>query len=702
MQTAELQAMTVIQLRKLAKEHGVKLSAGIDKAGIVERIAAAIGTEESAPAASVQPAVEAPAEEAAKPTEETLQEASLSADVTSVAPGGYRPWNSGAQDQGNRPAYRQAWQARTAMNREPVQKPAWQRPTSPANRFGPQPRMQQTEPVQEPVRPQAAPQEEPRPVQQPEAPRPQQPSAPTLDGYRLGYRAAPQRQPYQNRNDYGQRDQYQQGGYQNRGYQQNNYGGYQPRNNYQQRDSYQPRDQYQQGGYPQRDGYQQRDNYQPRDQYQQGGYQNRGYQPRSYPPQQSAEHFYNDNLYRLGRDQQFAEQMEAGQLPDLMQTAPTEPAGGILEVLPDGYGFLRSKTLLPGKKDIYVSMAQIRRYGLRTGDRVEGKSRVQTENDKFAALLVVEKVNGEEAVENADRLSFDQLVPVYPNKRIVLENADEQCLPIRLMDLITPMGFGQRAMIVSPPGSERLVILRELSRAIKRNDPEAEVLMLLIDVAPEEVTEISESVEAEVFASTFADAPETQTRVSETMLERAQRLVEMGRNVVILLDSLTKLTRAYQSALNQGGRPLTNTVTPAALVRPKRFFGAARNTRDAGSLTMIATIAVDTGSRVDDIIFEEFKGTANMELVLCPQQLGDPMTPMIDLQLSGTKKDDMLLSEEQKEGLRSIRKVLGSTTNGEAVVQLMDMMQKTRCNADLLERLKEWIALWEKSGYLQK
>jgi len=385
-----------------------------------------------------------------------------------------------------------------------------------------------------------------------------------------------------------------------------------------------------------------------------------------------------------------------------MLVAESEPASGILEILPDGYGFLRGKTLQPGRKDIYVSMAQIRRFGLRIGDYVEGRARMQRENDKYAALMTVEKINGEEAVENAERLAFDQLVPVYPSKRIVLESPEDTLPAIRLVDLIAPIGFGQRAMIVSPPESNRLVLLREMSRAIKRNDPNAEVLMLLIDVAPEEVTEISEEADAEVFASTFADAPETQTRVSETMLERAQRLVEMNRNVVILLDSLTKLTRAYQAVLSQGGRPMTNTVTPAALVRPKRFFGAARNTREAGSLTVIATIASETGSRVDEIIFEEFKGTANMELYLCSEQPNDPVQPMIDLQLSGTKKEDMLLTAEQKEGLRAIRKVLGSATNGEAVVQLIDLMQKTKSNADLLERLKEWLALWEKSGYLRK
>ncbi|MCI5955407.1 MAG: transcription termination factor Rho [Clostridiales bacterium] len=671
MQNAELQAMTVVQLRKLARENGVKLSAGIDKSGIVARLADALG-EETEPVkaedeAASQTGASEPEQKAPVQAEiEKLQDAPLSADVTAVAPGsGFRPWNN-AQEQGTfRPVYRQAWQARsTTAPRDSVQKPAWQqtRPAGTVNRFGPQPRIA-------PQQPEAESAGELSPAVQPaEPPRPALENAPKLDGYRLGYRAAPQRPTYQNRGDYAGRDS-NYGGYQPRGYQQNNYG-YQPRNSY-------PSNNYrnQNAGY----GYQQR------------------------PYQQGPDVNYNDGLYRMARDPQFAEQAESGQLPDMLKVQECEPASGILEILPDGYGFLRGHTLLPGKKDIYVSMAQVRRFGLRTGDYVEGQARAQRESDKFAALLTVEKLNGHDAGENPDRLSFDQLVPVYPNKRIVLESGEANAsMAIRLVDLIAPIGFGQRAMIVAPPDSGRLGLLREISCAIKRNDADAEVLMLLIDIAPEEVTEIRESVDAEVFASTFADSPDTQTRVSETMLERAQRLVEDGRNVVILLDSLTKLTRAYQAALAQGGRPMTNTVTPAALVRPKRFFGAARNTRDAGSLTMIATIAVETGSRVDDIIYEEFKGTANMELFLCTRQPGDPVYPMIDLQQSGTKKDDMLLSEEQKEGLKAIRKVLGSTTNGEAVVQLIDMMQKTRCNADLLNRLQDWIALWEKSGYLKR
>ena len=352
MQLEQLQAMTVIQLRKLAKENGVKLSAGIDKAGIVARIAEALGSAQGKP-------VSAPAAEQSE-APASMQETGLSADVTSVAPGGYRPWNNpSSQDQGGyRPAYRQAWQARPQAQREPAQKPAWQRSPGAPNRFGPQSRpAPQQEPMDEQPRMQ---QEMQRPVQEQ---RPVQDNAPRLDGYRLGYRAAPQRQPYQNRNDYGSRDQ-NYGGYQQRGgYQQNNYG-YQNRG-------------YQQGGYQQNSGYR-NSNY------------NGGYQQRSYQPQQSSEQNYNDSLYRMERDRQFAEQAEAGQLPDLMQVNESEPASGILEVLPDGYGFLRGKSLLPGKKDIYVSMAQIRRYGLRTGDQVEGRARSQREGDKFAALLFVE------------------------------------------------------------------------------------------------------------------------------------------------------------------------------------------------------------------------------------------------------------------------------------------------------------------------
>ncbi len=662
MQISDLQAMTVIQLRKLAKENGIKLHAGIDKEGIVNKIAQQLSGAEAAPAT---PAAVAPVLAAAvpQPTEQ------LSVDVTSAprpgSYGGYQSRQSDRQEEGFRPVYRQAWQARSQMPQRD-NRPAWQTQQSShsANRFGPQNRPQ-------PMRTEEGAGYQPRPEQM-DAPgrmesdgyrqayrAPQQEAPQQLDGYRLGYRAAPQRGGYQNRDHQ-----------QNYGYRQNNYGGGYNNNNYRQ-------NQQGYGGYQQRSGY---------------GYQNRSAEPPA-----------GDAVYRMERDNQFAAQMEEGQLPDLMQLQNAEPASGMLEVLPDGYGFLRSATLVPGRNDVYVSVAQIRRFDLRTGDVIEGKARSRRESDKYAALLTVEKINGEEPDEKQSRPSFEMLVPIYPEKRIELESIDHPGnMVIRLADLIAPIGFGQRAMIVTPEGADGLGILRDVSCAIKRNDADAEVLMLLIDIAPEDVTILKESADAEVFASTFSDAPETQTRVSENMLERAMRLVENGKNVVILLDSLTKLTRAYQAAQAQNGRPMSNTVSPAALVKPKRFFGAARNTRDGGSLTVVATIATATGSRIDDIIFEEFKGTANMELVLCAPETSDPITPMIDLQRSGTKKDDMLLDERRKEGLRSIRQVLGSTTNGEAVVQLIDMMQKTKCNEDLLTKLQEWMVLWEKSGYLKR
>jgi transcription termination factor Rho len=645
--------MTVADLRKLARDNGVKLSAGIDKEGIVKRLSEALPAEGTLAADAGKETPDG-APRAAVTTAESLQAAPLSADVTNVQPRLAQEEDnpSGAGDY--QPVYQQAMQARSNITfKQPLRQPAWQPPNQAANpmRFGPRTNLTQTPPA-----PRAEEDTRYGDIQAPSQ-RPQFPQQ-TLDGYRLGYRAAPAR-------DYGRQDY---------------------RSNYRS----QPRTDYQRSGY--------------------GAYNNQsGYQQQqqpSYASRRAPEVYYNDSLYKPARDPAFSEPFERGQpAPDALQTVEGSPVSGILETLPDGYGFLRSDTLLPGKKDIYVSAAAIRRYDLRTGDRVEGKARPQRDIDKFAALMTVEAVNGAQAAEGMERPSFDTLVPVYPSQRIVLEGENNsQNWPMRIMSLIAPIGFGQRAMIVAPPGTGKTILLKELSLAIRQNDKHAHVMMLLIDERPEAVTEIRDAVgdNAEVFASTFDEAPENQTRVSETMLERAERLVEQGRNVVILLDSLTKLTRAYQAALTQGGRAMTNTVTPAALVRPKHFFGAARNTREGGSLTVIATILTETGSRVDDIIFEEFKGTANMELWLDIQDGNEPMFPVIDMQKSGTKKEDMLLSDEEIEGLRAIRTVLGSTTNREALTQLIGLMNKTKCNADLLSRLKDWVALWEKSGFLMR
>ncbi len=679
MQMNELKTMTVVQLRKLAKEHKVKLGAGIDKDGIIARLSEVLVEKDSSEVAVVdaQPKTAKVAEKPVLVQEKMsdeilgmpethsiaakdLQTTPPAADVTSIQPMG-KPM-------------RQAYQAPPASPDNGA-KPAWQMPQRPVgtvNRFGPQ-NVGSQDPYARTSQPAT---QQQQPVQEGNA---------KLDGYRLGYRA--QQRPYQNRNNdngYG-------GGYQRNNNNRPDYG-YQQRN-------YQPQQQTSRN-------YQQPNNYHNQ---QNNGYQQQNptfqqannYRPAPYQPPVSANE--SDRFYQMSRDAQFAQSVQNNTMPDMLTLADTQDVSGVLEILADGYGFLRGKTLLQGRNDTYVSTAQIRRYDLRTGDYVAGKARTQRENDKYVALLVVESINGVPVEENQQRLYFDELIPIYPQKRIVLEaeNNEEQ-LAIRLVDLISPIGFGQRAMIVSPPDAPRLDLLCDMSNAIKRNDEEAEVLMLLIDIAPEEATEIKEKSNAEVFASTFTEPPENHARVSETMLERAERLVEAGRNVVILLDSLTKLSRAYHAVASQNGRPMNNTVPATALVKPKKFFGSACNTRDGGSLTVIATISVETGSRVDEIIFEEFKNTANMELVLLKPQANDPMQPMIDLRASGTKKGDMLLSQEQLEGLQSIRKVLASATNGEAVVQLIDMMQKTKCNADLLARLQDWILMWEKSGYLQK
>ncbi len=653
MLTSELQGMTVIDLRKLARSSGVKLSAGIDKDGIVRRLSEALGEQENGEKPTEGMSARSASAQAADRTAETLRAGTLYADVTNVTPAPPQPVtlrDEGMTNGGDyQPAFRQAMQTRPNITfKQPLRQPAWQaaHASSGPARFGPPVKITQPQVVERP-------EEEPRYSEpQPPAPRTAYPQQ-TVDGYRLGYRAAPTR-------DYGRQD------YRS--------GGYRPA----------PRTDYQRPAY--------------------GGYNQGGYPQPSYAAPRAPEGLYNDTPYKPTRDPAFAEPFDRTQpIPEALQAAEGTPVSGILEILPDGYGFLRSVSLLPGKKDIYVSVATIRRYELRTGDMVEGKARPQRDTDKFAALMYVEKINGNAAEETAERPTFETLVPIYPQKRIVLESEqNRRNWPMRIINLIAPIGFGQRVMIVAPPEAGKTVLLRELCKAIKQNDKDAHAMLLLIDERPEVVTEIREDVgtDAEVFATTFDEAPESQTRVSETMLERAERLVEQGKNVVILLDSLTKLTRAYQATLTQGGRTMTNTVTPAALVKPKRFFGAARNTREGGSLTVIATLLVETGSRVDDIIFEEFKGTANMEVWLNTPEGDDPMFPVIDMQRSGTKKEDLLLSDQEVEGVRAIRTVLGSTTNREALTQLIGMMEKTRSNADLHNRLKDWVALWEKSGYL--
>ena len=374
--------------------------------------------------------------------------------------------------------------------------------------------------------------------------------------------------------------------------------------------------------------------------------------------------------------------------------------GGVLEMHPDGYGFLRANLYSASNNDIYVSIAQIRRFALKNGDYVTGKTRPARDGDRYSALVYIDKVNDLPADQAARRKAFEDLTPIYPNKRITLENAaNSKDLAIRLIDFIAPIGFGQRAMIVSPPKAGKTVLLKKIANAITDNFPDVHLIMLLIDERPEEVTDIKRSVKGEVVYSTFDELPENHTRVSEMVIDRAQRLVECGKDVVILLDSLTRLARAYNAIAPQTGRALSGGLGPGVLHKPKRFFGAARNIEEGGSLTIIATALIETGSRMDDVIYEEFKGTGNMEIHLDRKLSEKRIFPAIDLAKSSTRHEELLLTEAEMDGVTAVRKVLSSTGVADATEQLMCMLERTKTNGEFFQRLKEWLALWEKEGY---
>ena len=403
---------------------------------------------------------------------------------------------------------------------------------------------------------------------------------------------------------------------------------------------------------------------------------------------------------RSAGDQQFSPinpqetGINAPTLEELLASGDYEEGGGILELHPDGYGFLRASHFLPSSKDVYISMAQIRRFGLRTGDHVTGKIRPQREGDKYAAMLYISEVNGVSEKDSFSRPFFDELTPVYSSRRISLESSDGKSLPdMRLIDLIAPIGFGQRALMLCPPNTGKQQILSHLAKIITANYPEAHVLMLLIDVIPEDVTQIREDVPCPVLASTFDQPPESHLRLSEMVLERAMRLVEQQKDVVLLADSLTKLAKIYTTAATQQGRSLPGMVNPASLFRAKKLFGAARACKEGGSLTVIAAMDIATGSKVDDSVVEEFKGTANMELMLDQAVASAGISPALNLQQSFTKNADILLDDRQKEGLTLIRSMLGSTPSSVAIPQLESMMEKADTNASLLLKIKDWYAL---------
>lgn len=368
-------------------------------------------------------------------------------------------------------------------------------------------------------------------------------------------------------------------------------------------------------------------------------------------------------------------------------------ANGILEVMPDGFGFIRCENFLPGENDVYVAPSQIRRFNMKTGDIIRGSRRVKTATEKFAALLYVTTINGYPTHVVEKRPNFEDLTPIFPNKRLNLEvQGGRNTTAMRVMDLLAPIGKGQRGMIVSPPKAGKTTLLKQVAKAVTTNYPGMHLIILLIDERPEEVTDIKESVvgpNVEVIYSTFDELPERHKRVSEMVIERAKRLVEHGRDVMILLDSMTRLARAYNLVVPPSGRTLSGGLDPAALHMPKRFFGAARNMREGGSLTILATALVDTGSRMDDVIYEEFKGTGNMELVLDRKLSEKRIFPAIDILKSGTRRDDLLLTSEEAEAVESVRKATNSMKADESVEKVLDLFTRTRTNREFVETAKK-------------
>lgn len=364
---------------------------------------------------------------------------------------------------------------------------------------------------------------------------------------------------------------------------------------------------------------------------------------------------------------------------------------GILEVMPDGYGFIRSANYLPGENDIYVSPSQIRRFNLKTGDILEGNTRIKTQQEKFSALLYLTKINDIDPLVAMKRKNFEDLTPIFPDKRLRLE-CGRTSTAMRIVDLLSPIGKGQRGMIVSPPKAGKTTLLKQVAQSVRKNNPEIHLLILLIDERPEEVTDIKESIEGdnvEVIYSTFDELPEHHKRVSEMVIERAKRLVEHKKDVMILLDSITRLARAYNLTVPPSGRTLSGGLDPAALHMPKRFFGAARNMRGGGSLTILATALVDTGSKMDDVIYEEFKGTGNMELVLDRKLSERRVFPAIDIPKSGTRREDLLLTKEEQEAVDSMRRALNGMRPEEAADNILNMFSRTRNNEELMQLVKK-------------
>lgn len=367
---------------------------------------------------------------------------------------------------------------------------------------------------------------------------------------------------------------------------------------------------------------------------------------------------------------------------------PTEKVSGVLDIMNEGHGFLRPK-FVPSEKDIYISQSQIRKFQLRNGDLVAGQARKPKENERYYGLLKVETVNGMEADSSIGRKRFEQLTPIYPNKQIVLETGQKP-LSTRIIDIFSPIGFGQRGLVVSPPKAGKTTVLKELANGITSNYPKVHLIAALIGERPEEVTDITRSIKGEVFASNFDESPQKQTKIAETALDRAKRLVEMGNDIIILLDSITRLARAYNLCVSPSGRTLSGGFDPAALYPAKHFLGAARNCEEGGSLTIIGTALIDTGSRMDDLIYEEFKGTGNMEVHLARILADKRIYPAIDLEKSGTRSEELLIKEDTLKKIITLRRMLGLLGSLDEKVQAMiERLEKTKTNKEFLESLNK-------------
>lgn len=399
------------------------------------------------------------------------------------------------------------------------------------------------------------------------------------------------------------------------------------------------------------------------------------------------------NEVEIKERQEKADKTEKRKIEHKDQTADEQGARktGILEVMPDGFGFIRCENYLPGDDDVYVSPSQIKRFRLKTGDFITGRVREKRENEKFGALYYVDKVNEESLDKVLKRPNFEELTPIFPNERIHLET-DGHSTAMRIVDLISPIGKGQRGMIVSPPKAGKTTLLKETAKAVLKNNPEMEMIILLIDERPEEVTDIKEAIQGdnvEVIYSTFDELPEHHKRVSEMVIERAKRLVEHGKDVIILLDSITRLARAYNMTVPPSGRTLSGGLDPAALHMPKRFFGAARNMREGGSLTVLATALVDTGSKMDDVVYEEFKGTGNMELVLDRKLSEKRVFPAVDIVKSGTRREDLLLDQNELGASYIIRKELNGLRTEDAVEQILNLFARTKNNKEFIGQINK-------------